>query len=190
MYESLPHPHPDLMRLNSTNRTSFFSHNLFFIGLFVPLLLSIFSIVLTLLDSKEKIVGAGIHGLIGVFCFLISIYLLYGIITLRSNVKLASCNKTSEPGEYLLKYTYAPQNTTSGKEDAKIHENWKECAKKYIKDHGEKDWKHEILVEYCDNCLIKPNFKFELCVAAGVFGFFYALLNIGSAVLAFLAKRD
>jgi len=172
-----------------------FAHNLFFIGIFLPLLLSILSIVLTLLDSKEKISGGGIHALIGVFCFAIAIYLLYGITTIRSNNKSAVCNATafrvSLPTKEELDKIKEFGNTTSAKEEKEMHENLKECAKKYLDKNGlSNTWKDEIKTEYCDDCYIKPGLKFELCVAAGVFGFIYALINIGSAVLAFLAKRN
>jgi len=177
------------------------AHDVFFIGIFLPLLLSILSIVLTILDSKEKIPGGAIHALIGLFCFVISIYLLYGITTIRSNHKSAECNETvltpphpkpkPNPSHPDLPERDYYGNTTSGKELKKLDENKQECGEKYLDKHGkDKKWEAKILEEYCDVCIVKPIWKFELCVAAGVFGFIYALVNIGSAVLAFLAKRD
>jgi len=173
----------------SSNETEFdkfdfsFGHDLFFIGFFVPLLLSILSIVLTLMDSKEKIAGAGIHALIGLFCFLISVYLLYSVVTVHNN----ECKVYDKPLPNSRKTATALEM-----EEDYLTNKTKECNEKYpyptaIPPDRAARWK--VQGDRC-YCKAKVNYKFELCIAAGAFGFIYALLNIGSAVLAFLAKRD
>jgi len=171
------------------------AHDAFFIGIILLLLFSIFSIVLTLLDSKEKIPGAGIHALIGVFCFVISIYLLYAVVTVNNN----HCKLYEKDGKVIMKPTPKPETrkqTAEQKEYESFINKTLECDKKY----PSKLDKHHLFGQKADsphvkaykdncNCRSKIQFKFELCVAAGVFGFFYALLNIGTAVLVFLKRN-
>jgi len=162
-------------------RDFFDAHDAFFFGILLPLLFSIFCIVLTLLDlnSKDKIVGAGIHALIGAFCFVISIYLLYAIVTIRDNHKVGTCDgpRPQKPQVYA--------NSLEKENEKAWVTKQRECAKKY----STKSLTSDILKEFCDDCLVTLPLKFGLCVAAGVFGFIYALLNIGTAVLVFLKRH-
>jgi len=199
--ETLSAPDDSLEKeINKDKDDHISAHDILFQGVIVlPLFLSVMTIGLTVWVKvkSNKFLDAGIHALIGVVSFVMSIYLLYTLITVYNNTCKRYEDKEVNP-EARMRMEEGQDPYLEDKSE--IREKLAKCVEKFplptIKpaDLGKprptpstKEWDN--LKDRC-YCEAKVVYKYELCIGTVVSGFIYALFNFGTIGLVMVTKQQ